>query len=145
MNHFPPFCPHDQTKGKPVKLITLKSLLLPTALELLEPEQAYSFCPTLNCPVVYFSENGQTFTKADLKVPVFQKNSSEDVPVCYCFDWSIQRIRDEIKQHESSSAIASITAHIKAGRCGCEVNNPQGSCCLSNVRQVVQQIVETVK
>ncbi len=31
--HYPLRCPHSHHQGKPVKAITLKSLLLPTALE----------------------------------------------------------------------------------------------------------------
>jgi hypothetical protein len=73
-------CPQDGTKGKPVQLITLKSLLVPVALEQLNPATTYGFCPSPNCQVVYFSEQRQTFTTADLKVSVFQKNVNEDVP-----------------------------------------------------------------
>lgn len=135
-------CPQDGTKGKPVRLITLKSLLLPVALEQLNPASAYAFCSSPNCPVVYFSEQDQAFTTIDLKVPVFQKNVDEDISVCYCFGWSRQRIREELKQSGKSSAVDMITTHIKAKRCGCEVNNPQGSCCLENVRSVVKQTVE---
>jgi len=135
-------CPQDGTKGKPVQLITLKSLLVPVALEQLNPATAYGFCPSPNCPVVYFSEQGQTFTTADLKVSVFQKNVNEDVSVCYCFAWSRKRIREELNQSGESNAVDMITTHIKAKRCGCEVNNPQGSCCLENVRSVVKQTVE---
>jgi hypothetical protein len=135
-------CPQDGTKGKPVQLITLKSLLVPVALEQLNPASAYGFCPSTNCPIVYFSEQGQTFTTADLKVPVFQKNVDENVFACYCFGWSRQRIREELNQSGKSNAVDMITTHIKAKRCGCEVNNPQGSCCLENVRSVVKQTVE---
>ncbi|OKH20932.1 putative iron-sulfur cluster-binding metallochaperone [Chroogloeocystis siderophila] len=133
-------CPNDGTKGKPVELITLKSLLIGAALEKLDPQSTYTFCPSSNCSVVYFSNTGQTFTTVELKVPVFQKDSNEQIPSCYCFDWSRQRIREEIEQTGTSTAVASITAHIKAKRCGCEVNNPQGVCCLANVQQTVQQI-----
>lgn len=135
-------CPQDGTKGKPVQLITLKSLLVPVALEQLNPATTYWFCPSPNCLVVYFSEQGQTFTTADLKVPVFQKNVDENVFACYCFGWSRQRIREELKQSGESNAVDMIMTHVKAKRCGCEVNNPQGSCCLENVRSVVKQTVE---
>ncbi|WP_019011639.1 hypothetical protein [Deinococcus aquatilis] len=30
-----------------------------------------------------------------------------------------------------------IRGHIRANRCGCEVNNPQGSCCLGNVTRLI--------
>jgi hypothetical protein len=134
-------CPCNGSKGKPIKLITLKSLLQPMALEQLDPQQAYFFCAHAECPIVYFSEVGQKFTTDDVKVSVFQKEQRDAIPVCYCFGWSRQRIRDEIQQRGESRAIASITAHIKAKRCGCEVNNPQGLCCLENVRSVIQEVM----
>lgn len=133
-------CPHDGTKGKAIQLITLKSLLKSEALENLEPEQSYSFCSSSQCPVVYFSNHGHAFTNDDLKVPVFQKDTNSEVPICYCFNWTRQRIQTEIEQQGESQAVASITAHVKAGRCGCEVNNPQGACCLGNVRRVLENL-----
>ena len=132
-------CPVNSIKGKPVQLITLKSLLKPRALEQLNPETSYRFCASSDCSVVYYSETGQTFTTNDLKVPVFHKDSRETTPACYCFGWTRQRIAQEIKQFGESSAVTSITAHVQAKRCGCEVNNPQGKCCLSEVKTVVQE------
>ncbi|MGQ9873055.1 putative iron-sulfur cluster-binding metallochaperone [Leptodesmis sp.] len=130
-------CPHDRSQGKPVKVLILKSLLVPQSLERLNPQVDYQFCSSANCPVVYFSAAGDVFTTDDLKVPVFQKDPGQEVPVCYCFGWTRQRIQQDLEQQGQTSAIAAITAHIKAGRCGCEVNNPQGSCCLKNVRDYV--------
>jgi hypothetical protein len=137
-------CPQDGTKGKPVHLVTLKSLLIGAALEKLDIQNTYTFCPNSDCSVVYFSNTYQIFTTVDLKIPVFQKDSREQVLACYCFDWSRQRIREEIEQTGTSNAVASITAHIKAKRCGCEVNNPQGACCLANVREFVQHIQQSL-
>lgn len=135
-------CPRDRTKGKPVQLITLKSLLIPTSLEQLNASDKYRFCPSQNCSVVYFSEQGQLFTVDDLKVPVFPKDSSETVPICYCFGWSRKRISEEIEKTSQSNVVNAISSHIQAKRCGCEVNNPQGICCLANIRSVVQQVLE---
>ncbi len=132
-------CPHDQSQGKPVQLITLKSLLTPQALERLNAQASYRFCNRARCPIVYFSTEGDRVVTDDLKVPVFQKNPGQAVPVCYCFGWTRQRIQQEVAQHGQSSAIATITAHVKAGRCGCEVNNPEGRCCLKNVSDYVRR------
>lgn len=131
-------CPKNETKGKKVKSITLKSLLKPSALENLNPDTTYYLCEASDCSVVYFNEKGQSFSTEQIKVPVFQKDKSLDIPVCYCFGWSRDRIQQEIIQMGKSSAEANIRGHIQAGRCGCEVNNPQGSCCLGNVRAIVQ-------
>lgn len=46
-------CPVDGTSGKPVRLVTLKSLLIGAALEKLVPENIYAFCPSSTCSVVY--------------------------------------------------------------------------------------------
>lgn len=133
-------CPQDGTEGKTVPLITLKSLLKPRVLEELHPDANYQFCNSFDCSVVYFSAEGQVFTTSDLKVPVFQKNSEETVPVCYCFGWTRQALRQEITNSGESIAVASITAHVQAKRCGCEVNNPQGRCCLSNIKSFIQTL-----
>lgn len=67
-------CPSCGEKGKKVQLITLKSLLRASALETIEPENAYVFCSNTACPIVYFSGNhSQTFEVNNLKVPVYQK------------------------------------------------------------------------
>ena len=133
-------CPVNGIKGKSVQLITLKSLLKPSALEQLNPESNYQFCQSSDCAVVYFSQKGQVFTTDDVKVPVFHKDGRETTPVCYCFGWTRQRIAQEIAQFGESSAVASITTQVQAKRCGCEMNNPQGSYCLSNVKTVVQEL-----
>ena len=132
-------CPQDNNRGKSVPLITLKSLLKPFALERLDPQSDYRFCDKPKCPVVYFSNKGNTFITQDVEVPVFQKDNGNDVYVCYCFGWSRQRLQNELVTTGQSIAIESITTHIKAKRCGCEVNNPQGSCCLMNVKRTLQQ------
>ncbi|WP_448565062.1 putative iron-sulfur cluster-binding metallochaperone [Trichothermofontia sp.] len=129
-------CPHDRSQGKPVKVLTLKSLLVPQALERLNSQVDYQFCSSANCSIVYFSAEGDTFTTSDLKVPVFQKDPAKEVPVCYCFGWTRQRIQ---AIDESFSIVDSITKHIQAGRCGCEVNNPEGKCCLKNIRDYASQ------
>jgi len=136
-------CPNNGSKGKIVPTITLKSLLLPEALALLNPNQTYRFCASPNCEVVYFSDDQQTFTTKDLKVPVFQKDNKETVPVCYCFGWTPKRIDDEIKTLGQTNAVEKITSHVQAKRCGCEVNNPQGSCCLVNIQSVINSLENT--
>src|SRR5687767_7604901 len=46
------------------------------------------------CPVVYFSDNEQTFTVEQVREPVYQKEpESEDVFVCYCFRHTVGDLR----------------------------------------------------
>jgi hypothetical protein len=44
-----------------------------------------------------------------------------------------------------STVVADVTTGIKAGQCACEIRNPQGSCCLGNVRKVVKRIQQEVQ
>ncbi|WP_083932141.1 putative iron-sulfur cluster-binding metallochaperone [Cohnella laeviribosi] len=130
-------CPVCQQKGKSVPLITLKSLLEPAALETINPEDAYAFCPNPSCEVAYFSDS-LTYGKDMLKVSVYQKDDALDVPVCYCFGWTRERLIQAVQKNQQP--IDHIRKQVQANRCGCEVNNPQGSCCLGNVTAFVRCI-----
>lgn len=125
-----PSCPNCHQDGRVVSIITLKTLLKPTALSKLHPDVNYSFCSTPDCDVVYFSETN-TFKTQDLKVPVFQKDNRSQVPVCYCFGWTRERLIHAVK--ENRDPVEQIRKQVRENRCGCEVNNPQGACCLGNV------------
>ena len=135
-------CPACKGTGKKVPVITLKSLLVPEALSRLDPQADHHMCTNRECDVVYFNHHGSLYKISELKVPVFQKSDDGDCPVCYCFGWTRNRIRREIEETGKSSAISVISEHVKAGRCGCEANNPQGSCCLGNVRKVVSKYLK---
>jgi len=134
-------CPSCNEAGNKVKIITLKSLLKPIALNSLNANLDHYFCSTSDCEVVYFDSDQKSYVKTDSKVPVFQKDSSFDVPVCYCFDWTKEKLQQAIKNDLASQPVEQIRQNIKANRCGCEVNNPQGSCCLANVTKFLNQLL----
>jgi hypothetical protein len=77
--------------------------------------------------------DGRTFAQADLEVPVLAKDPRGDVPICYCFGWT----RDSLGT-AGVLAVLQIRAHIAAGRCGCEVNNPRCACCLGEVERLIR-------
>ena len=118
--------------------ITVKALLRPEALARLSAP-AHRFCPTRSCPVVYFGE-GEAFDREEVAVPVFHKEPAGDRTVCYCFAISEADLRREVAETGRSTATQRITEHVRAGRCACEVRNPQGRCCLGNVAAVVKAL-----
>ncbi|MEK8129193.1 (2Fe-2S)-binding protein [Paenibacillus filicis] len=130
-------CPVCHQKGRSVQLITLKALLQPTALGTIHPESSYVFCSNSSCEVVYFSDM-QTYDKDTLKVSVFQKDDELDVPVCYCFGWTRKGIIQAIQENQQPTD--HIREQVQANRCGCEVNNPQGACCLGNVTTFIRNL-----
>lgn len=133
-------CPSCKAKGKTVKLITLKSMLKPAELETLHADATHYFCTSEKCEVVYFNTDNNVFVKSDIKVPVYQKETSNTIPVCYCFDWTKEKIEKYQVEEKGTTPVEHIKQHIKENRCGCEVNNPQGSCCLGNVTQYIKSL-----
>lgn len=136
-------CPACLNKGKPVNVVTLKALLAVPLTEVREVD--YRFCRTRSCPVVYYSSDGrQRFREQDIRERVFQKHSTDDgVFVCYCFRHTLGDIRREEGTRGGDTVITAITAGIQAGQCACDIRNPQGSCCLGNVRGVVANLGRT--
>jgi hypothetical protein len=133
-------CPTCGQKGKRVDILTLKALLAVSLTDLRAVE--YLFCRTPDCPTVYYSLDGQQrFGEDALRERVHQKHpTADDVLVCYCFRHSPGSIRAGLLATGRSRVVASVAAGIQAGQCACDIRNPQGSCCLGNVRATVQKI-----
>jgi hypothetical protein len=124
--------------GMPVQGQTVKALVSVSLRQV--REGAYLFCRTPDCPVVYYSADestGTPFTVEHIRERVYQKEpDSPDVLVCYCF----RHTRGDItggSVEERSRIEDDIVAGIEAGQCACDLRNPQGSCCLGNVRRLI--------
>ena len=125
-------------KGKPVDMATVKTHLSVSLRHI--GQTLYLFCRTRTCPVVYFSSDGeQTFTIEQMRERVYQKEpDADEVLVCYCFRHTVHEVRTA-SSYEQSAILDDINAGIKANQCACDLRNPQGSCCLGNVREVIKQ------
>jgi hypothetical protein len=126
-------CPTNGKKGKRVDTKTVQSFLdLP--LNVLRAVH-YRFCADPACPTVYYSEDGlQEFTEADLRERVFQKHpTNPDSFVCYCFRLTVAKVREGGK-----NVYAEVDRGVRNGQCACEIRNPQGSCCLGNVNNLIK-------
>jgi hypothetical protein len=110
----------------------------------LRPVRHY-FCQIVDCPVVYFSQDGeQSFAEAQLRERVYQKHPHEDEStICYCFQHTLGSIRAQWRESGESTVVAAITRGTQSGQCACDIRNPQGNCCLGNVKAFVKQIKET--
>jgi hypothetical protein len=130
-------CPRNGKPGKAVPRQTLQSL---TFVDLYDLDAShYWFCEAPDCPIVYFDAQGITIAVDQLRVPVWQKQTNDPtVPVCYCRKLTPAMIQDEVAHTGQSTAVAHVSAIIQAGRCACDLVNPHGTCCLGNVRRVVQ-------
>ena len=132
-------CPRCDQSGRKVDPITVKAVLRPKALATLSG-LGHRFCPTASCPIVYFADS-EVFSTGDVSVPVFQKEGVGQRTVCYCFRITESDLRREVEATGESTASQRVTAHVKAGRCACEIKNPQGSCCLGNLGAAVKPLL----
>ncbi len=132
-------CPECGRTAKPVQGQTVKALLSVSLRQLRDVD--YLFCRTPTCSVVYFSPEGeQIFTTEQVRERVYQKEPDVDkVFVCYCFRHTVGDIR-RASPHSRSALVDDINAGINAGQCACDLRNPQGSCCLGNVRSLIKRL-----
>lgn len=127
-------CPTNGKAGKPVDTLTLKGCLAVPLYEVREVK--YRFCPDPDCPTVYYSEDGlQVFDESALRERVYQKHpTARDVLVCYCFRHTVGDVLER-----GAAAAEQIGAGVKNGQCACDIRNPQGGCCLGNVRALLKK------
>lgn len=99
------------------------------------------FCLGEACEVVYFDASGLVVTKDALRVQVFQKERDPERLVCYCFRHSVRDVEAaeaEAEAEGGNRVVEAITAACRSGLDRCEQMNPQGRCCLGNIRRVAK-------
>jgi len=135
-------CPVDAHPGKPVKTVTVEHMVH-AQLQASVAGQDWFFCSSPTCSVVYFSSDGTTLRREDVRVRVGIKEEAPPHLVCYCFGHSTESIRAEIERTGESTVLADVTARIKAGECQCELLNPKGVCCLGDLGAAVKDVLGT--
>lgn len=129
-------CPRCQESGRPVPEDTVKIFLRGPALEA-RNEAVHRFCPTPDCPVVYFGFK-ESFTRGEVTVPVYQKEPPGNSLFCYCFEIPEEAVLKELSRTGSPPLLQKIATLVKAGKCACQLKNPSGSCCLGSVKELQQ-------
>jgi hypothetical protein len=119
----------------------VKALLAVSLREVQDEE--YLFCRTQTCPVVYFTPGGRSFSLEQVRDRVYQKEpQAPDVYVCYCFRHTVSELLAATPL-TSKAILDDIEAGLRAEQCACDLRNPQGSCCLGNVRGVLKNQLQT--
>lgn len=131
-------CPSCGEKGKAVKPVTLKSLLTDEAQRRADDLDGFRFCPTPGCDVAYYRAGGDRFVVGDVRVPIGQKQTDASRLVCYCFDHTASEIEADVEASGTSTIPDDIAAKCKQGLDRCPETNPQGSCCLANVKAALK-------
>ena len=132
-------CPVTRTMGTRVRLQTVKAILKESSLRRLVPS-TYYFCPEPACTVVYFSKQGDCYSKDDLRTSVWQKEPAGSRLLCYCFGENEQTIAAEIAAIGTSNAMNRVKEHVRSGTCACDVRNPRGICCLADLKAAIARL-----
>jgi copper chaperone CopZ len=96
-------------------------------------EHPLRYCPTPSCDVVYLRPGtDERVSVRELDVEVFHKSRRPDRPVCYCFQHTVRQV-----ERDGSRIVRDIEAKCRDGLAQCETLNPEGHCCLGNVRALM--------
>ena len=132
-------CPLCSEEAKDVLSTTLEHLLRDDTKSKLVCLDGFYFCKSPSCKVVYFRDK-EFLTKKDIGVEVGHKEGVKPATVCYCFEWSKEKIKAELEEKGKSTAIRDIRQKMGTIGCSCEILNPSGRCCLSDVDKAVKKI-----
>ncbi len=128
-----PTCPACAATGRPVSMTTV----LHMSTHAPAWDRAW-FCDEATCAVVYFDGAGARIDKPEVRVVVFQKETSPQRPVCYCFEHTAAAVLAATRTDGSNSIVDEIMEACRRGLDRCEETNPQGHCCLGNVRALLR-------
>jgi hypothetical protein len=130
-------CPTCGTTGRPLPRLTLRTLAVePAAIR----DERYRFCASPCCDVVWFGEaSGHVLHRSDVLVRVGVKETAADRPLCYCFGFTAADVCNAVGSGSGTPVDEAILAHCRRGEDRCIETNPQGVCCIANIRAVAAQ------
>jgi hypothetical protein len=121
--------------------VTLDALLLDGAPR---RDESYRFCASVGCDVAWFGETtGHPIPMSACRVRIGQKETAADRPLCYCFGYAQADVARDVAVRGTSTIPDVIAEHCRNGRDRCPETNPQGACCLGNVRAAMKRASST--
>jgi len=132
-------CPFCDQKAKIVPSSVIKHFVKDSVKTNIMTLEGFSFCTEASCLVAYF-KNTFVIQISDLKYSIGFKNDSYPATVCYCFDWTKEKIQEQIEENGKTSALEEIKEKVKNKQCLCEIKNPKGKCCMSDVKKTIIEI-----
>lgn len=132
-------CPSCGNLGIGVESITVKNMLKDNLKAEFKDNGKWCICSSENCDTVYFSEN-KLYSKGDVRVLIWYKEHTDEVPICYCSNLTEKEIFEAVKRGCSTiDEVQEYTGKNITGKCKTE--NPLGKCC----RNVFLKAIEDAK
>jgi len=132
-------CPVCNSQGIEVKNITIEHLVIDEFANQIK-EYTYFICMNEECNVVYFSPNsGISYSKQQVKVPIWFKKDADPKYICYCNQVTEQQIINAVLNDGAKDMkdIIRLTGAMKNGKC--EINNPLGKCCSPFIQETINK------
>jgi len=98
------------------------------------------------CNVVYFSPSiGTSYSKEQIKVPIWFKKDANPKFICYCNQVTEQQIINAVLHDGAKNMkdIIRLTGAMKNGKC--EINNPLGKCCSPVIQETINKTLNIIK
>jgi len=87
----------------------------------------WNICINPGCECSYFSGK-DIFRTSDLRKPLFFKDTSDNVPICYCSGLTRGEIKDAVRN--GCKTLRDVQKYTKKNMTGhCDTRNPLGKCC----------------
>ncbi len=132
-------CPLCKERAKGVLAKTFDALVKDETKSKYSCFEGFYYCKTPACKVVYFRDD-TLLMQEDIKVTVGLKEGAKPATLCYCFDWSREKIQNQLKTQGKTDALEDIKAKMQNPGCSCETLNPSGGCCLGDVGAAIKEI-----
>ncbi len=79
-----------------------------------------------------------------MNVIVGLKEGAKPATVCYCFEWTKEKIKAELEATGKTKALEDIKAKMENIGCSCKILNLSGGCCLGDVGKAIKEIQKAV-
>lgn len=131
-------CPVCGNEGTSVSAITVEHLVTDEYRNLVLGEK-YRICMNEDCDIVYFdSDNGNKFTKNQVKVPIWFKSGANPKYACYCSQVTEDQVIEAVEHGARTvSEVNAATGAMKNSNC--KKNNPLGVCCHKIIQEVIDR------
>lgn len=134
-------CPACGTDGQKISGRTVSAIVARDLRPLLPDFEGFLFCEVQTCPLLYFDNPRGVFVHLDeARKRVGHKETVPDRTICYCLLVPEEAILREVVDEGCCSTVADVRAYTRAntGK-ACEVTNPKGVCCDTDVEAVIQK------
>ena len=132
-------CPFCDNAGISVAKITVEHLVVENHRKDVVEDQ-YKICMNEDCDVVYYSlDNGTTFLKDQVSVPIWFKKDANPKYACYCSKVTEEQVVEAVVKHGARTVneVNAITGAMKNSNC--KENNPLGICCHKIIQEAIDK------